>query len=357
MRVHAAVLLGLLCACGDDGGADPDAAVGSPDASLPPPDAAPVADAAPTIDARPPLPGATCQQTIALGAGQTHSGDTTGLPGATRATCSPGSMAAVDAFHLIDAGTTPIDLLIEAAVDEAAEPPFDVVLSARTVCEDLGTEIGCADAGWGERLELLAVTGAITVIVDATDQYGGATAGAYTLTSRVRTIAGEGATCDATGLASRCADGLRCSAETCQTDSPALACSDAVDLTAGLGDGVEEVTATTYGFAADHYQGSCAFDPAATFPEHVYRLDVVGPVDLVATTVFPETNFDTYLYLRADACDGAEVACHDDIDVQAVDLRSRIEVTGLATGTYYLYVDGASGSPGVGTYRLQVAIN
>jgi hypothetical protein len=347
----------LLIACGDDGAADPDAAAPTPDATVPAPDARPTPDAAPVIDATPPPPGATCAQAIALGAGQTHSGTTAGLPGNTSASCSAGSSATPEAFHTIAAGETPIDLLIQAAVDEDARPPFDVVLSARTTCADPGTELACADSGWGERLELLGVTGDITVIVDATDQYDGATTGAYTLTSRVRDIVAEDGTCDPAGLASRCADTLRCSAGTCVPDSPALACADAVDLTAALADGTEDLTATTYAFAADHYQGSCAYDPDAGTPEHIYRLDLTGPTDLVATTDFPETNFDTYLYLREGTCDGPELTCHDDIDTPAINLKSRIEQTALPTGTYYLYVDGSSAPAGTGTYRLQITLD
>jgi hypothetical protein len=91
-------------------------------------------------------------------------------------------------------------------------------------------------------------------------------------------------------------------------------------------------------------------------PEHIYAVTVPAGADLVASTDDPATDFDTYVYLRAAACDGAEVACNDDVDTQALNLRSTLTASNLTAGTYFLFVDGSSSSPGTGTYRLSVTV-
>jgi len=354
----ASALLLALAAAGWLGGchggqsATPDAAVDA----LPASDA-PAADARPSIDAfradasEPPT-GATCGAPFVLAPGDSHSSDTTDLFDDLAGACSPGSGLAPDSVYSVEMGETARDLTVEVTVDEDAESPFDVVLYARTDCTDAESAIGCSAVGWGERLELLEVSGAVTVVVDGTDQFGGARAGAYSLTTAARDIAAQGAPCDPFASTSRCAAGNRCVSSVCVEDSAALACSLA-------GANPTDVVATTFGFESDFYSGSCAYDSDASFPEHLYRLDLAATSDVVATTDFAETDFDTYLYLRdgTDGCDGAEVGCDDDVDTEHQNLKSTLSVSGLAAGTYYLFVDGSSASPGTGTYRLQVTIS
>lgn len=370
-RSHAICAVGILfIGCGGTD-ADPDAAVvdaamldsavvdGAVFDAEPILDTAAAADAGPDAlhydandtDASQPLPGEICQTAIPLALNTLVLGDTTPLVDALTASCSAGSSVGQDAIYVTNAGAIPVDITVTATVDEKADPIHDIVLHARQACGDNSTELGCIDAGWGERLELLGVSGELYIIVDATFQFGGGIAGPYSLSTLVRAIAALNGACDPNGVTSRCEAGARCVGATCVADSPALACSEAVDLTGQL---PADLTRTTYGFAADHYQGTCAFDPSAELPEHIYRIDLAVESNVDISTDFPETTFDTYLYLRADTCTGTETGCHDDVDPQAINLKSHLQVDTVPAGTYFLFVDGSSTSPGTGTYRLSV---
>lgn len=360
VRILATVAAGLVSvfgttACGDGGG--------SPDASPSPPDAARPIDAPPTPDA--PLPpdastvdavilpqGATCDDPIPLTPGAGDTNDTSAMGSTTASSCSAGAASSRETKYLIDLGSTPRDLVVEVAVDENASPPFDVVLYARTNCAMFASELACADAGWSERLEVLNQMGPVYVMVDSTAQHGGLTQGPYTLTTATRDIIATGNACEPAGVTNRCETGARCVGASCVTDSAALACAQAVEL--DLATGSAAVTATTWAYAADFYQGPCAFDAAAGAPEHIYRFTLAQPSDVVATTDDAATRFDTVLYLRAASCDGAAVACGDDVDAPAGNFRSTLTATALAAGTYYLFVDGSSAAAGTGPYRLTV---
>lgn len=341
--------------CGDDAAA--------PDAAVMPPDAAPVIDAAPTpdapvppdanlLDAEIPPQGATCDDPIPLAPGAGDSNDTSVMLSMLGSSCSAGAGTSRETKYLIDLGTTPRDLVVDVAVDENATPPFDVVLHARTDCGMFASQVACVDGGWSERLEILGQMGPIYVMVDSTPQHGGLTQGAYTLTTAARDIITTGNPCDPNGVANRCETGARCVASSCVADSAVVACGQAVDL--DLSGGSAVVSATTWRYAADFYQGPCAFDPNAGAPEHIYRFTLAQASDVVATTDDPATRFDTVMYLRAAACDGAAVACNDDVDAPAGNFRSTLTATALAAGTYYLFVDGASAAAGTGAYRLTV---
>jgi len=342
-------------ACGDDDAEAPDAA--SPDAA-PRIDAAPVPDATPRPDAAPPRFGATCNWPFVLDTQPAnHSADTTGFSNNALGKCSNGSQLSADAFYRVPLGDTPLDLLATVTVDETVDAPFDVVLYGQTSCGAANTEITCTDSGWGERLELLDVSGEIFLVVDGTAQFGGATAGAYTIDTSTRAIVGDGATCDPAILADRCASGFRCVSGTCVADDAAVGCAEAMDLTAALGSGPVVVTGTTHAFEGDFYQGTCTAAPTADFPERLFRIDVSVASDLEASTDDPAaTNFDTYLYLLRATCDGAEVACHDDVDVTMFNLRSHLTATALEPDTYYLVLDGSSAAPGIGDYGLTVSL-
>ncbi|HTM23363.1 MAG TPA: PPC domain-containing protein [Kofleriaceae bacterium] len=344
----------LAAACGGGGG--------TPDAS-PTPDAPSPADAAASPDGEPdathpdgpiPVDGSTCNVPIDLAPGASASGDTTGMARTTTGTCSLGSGSAKETKYLVDLGDTPVDLVLHANVNEAADPPFDVVLYARTMCGSADTELVCADAGWSERADLLAVSGPVYIMVDGTYQHGGAMEGAYDLDTAVRTIAAESDACDPAGITSRCATGFRCASSVCVTDSPAAACAAATVL--DVGGGSATATGATFAYAADHYDGTCAYDPDAGLGEQIFSITVPAGADLTATTDNATTDFDTYLYLRTAACDGTEVACADDVDTVNNNLKSTLTATNLSAGTYYLFVDGSSNSPGTGTFKLDVTV-
>jgi len=62
--------------------------------------------------------------------------------------------------------------------------------------------------------------------------------------------------------------------------------------------------------------------------------------------------YDTVLYVRQGTCTGTEVGCND--DVASGDTTSRVVLTSLAAGTYYIVVDAYRGT-NVGTYVLNVS--
>ncbi len=90
-------------------------------------------------------------------------------------------------------------------------------------------------------------------------------------------------------------------------------------------------------FEPDHRAGSCANGAG---PERLFRVEVSEPSTLRATTATEGTTFDTVLYLR-DGCDGAELACHDDVDAARLELGSALAVD-LDPGSYVLVVDTGS---------------
>lgn len=342
----------LLAACGSGSGT-PDAGAADADTT----DARPTPDApvdAVVFDALIPPQGATCEDPIPLAPGDSTTADTTLFAAALTAPCSLGSSTAREGKFAIDLGETPRDLVVNVEVDEQADPPFDAVVYAYGSCGTPETALGCADAGWSERLDVLAASGVVYVIVDGTFQHGGAREGAFTISTAARDIVAENGSCDPAGVTSRCADGFRCIGGTCAADSPEVACAQAVTLDVSTGSA--SVTATTFAYAADHYDGSCAYDPDEQLPEHIYAVTVPAGADLVASTDDPLTDFDTYVYMRAGGCTGGEVACNDDVDTQALNLKSTLTASNLAAGTYYLFVDGSSNSPGTGTYRLSVTV-
>jgi hypothetical protein len=283
-----------------------------------------------------------------------YSADTNG------ASCSGGSHHAPEYYFVYDAGASPVDVVVDVTVDESIAAPFDVVLSARTDCTDPASEVACADVGWGEHLEILAVTGPVAILVDGSGEFGGLPAGDFTISVVTRPIAGVGEVCDMAGVSSRCDTDLICVGGMCQATSPTVACMDAVDLSADLAaDGVAQASATLLLTDPDYYQGTCAFDVSANYPERIYRLDLAAPGTFVASTDDPATTFDTVLYLKTGACDVDATACIDDVDVSAMNYRSRMDLH-LEAGVYYLFVDMSSGylygTPGVTPHTFQLAL-
>jgi hypothetical protein len=311
----------------------------------------PTSDAPITGDAR---PGESCSTALEVSLGEPYDGDTTGFPVELGAGCSVLASEAPQVVHQIEVGPDDLDLLIEVAVDESSATPFDAVLMVRSACALGGP---CADRGWGERLEALAVSNAPFIVVDGTVQHGGQASGAYTLTTATRPIVGEAAACDPAGLASRCAETLRCVSGECVVDSPELACSLAINLTSDLGDGLAARAGAIRVFDPDLQELSCAFDSSARSGVVLYRFQLAAPARLVATTDFPETTFDTVLAVRAATCDGAELGCADDVDAEGHTFTSRLEIAALPAGAYYLVVDSSSPLPVRGAFRLEVTLD
>jgi hypothetical protein len=342
-------------ACGgsdDDGGGAPDGAVTAPDAPTGVPDAPPAPDAAPLPDGPLPAPGTTCATAIDLAGAMGPEMQSTAMAGSnlTGASCAM-VPSGPERYFVVDAGATPVDLVVDVLVAEGAAMPYDVVLSARADCAAPASELACRDAGWGERLEVRAATGPVSIIVDGSPQYGGLAQGDFTIEVRRRTIVAVGGACDPAGVASRCADGLRCDGTAhCAPSDAATSCAAAMDLTADLADGSAAVTMSVVSVDPDELGASCAFDPAGVHPERLVRFTTTGTRHLVASTDDPATTFDTVLVLRSADCT-SEVACAG--DVAPGQYRSRLDLPALPAGTYVLQVEAESdlvfGPPGTPT--------
>jgi hypothetical protein len=345
-------LLAPLAACGDnlspatDAGLDADAA--SIDGAVI--DAAPAldadtTDAGPTPDAR---AGLSCALPFEISPGESHLGDTTNHSDQTRASCSPGSGNANDATYHLVLPAEPVDVIATVSVDESVSSPYDAVLSLRKSCTTPDSELGCADIGFSDRLEVLAVQDEAYLLVDGTSQFGGQSEGGYQLDLRTRSIVGEGGSCDLDLLSSRCASGLRCSSGQCVTDSADLACADSRSLPLGV-----IVHDATHAFEPDFRQGSCAFDPDSGSPERSFALHLDTSSDLTIRSDVGNTAIDTVIYLLS-ACDGTELGCADDIDAAGGIFQSRLELSAVPAGDYIVVVDGASASTGTGPFGLLV---
>jgi hypothetical protein len=342
------------------------------------PDARP--DAA-TIDARPPdapqpkpdaplSAGTSCKNAIdlSLTTSPMTLSTTLGQP-LTDATCvddsASGTGTAPELYFTFTPVTKPVDLVVDVLVDERVFvlSPFDAVLSVRTACDNKTSQIACTNLGWGEELELFAVTQPVFLLVDGTAQKNGMQAGTFDIVVKQRTVVDKDLACDPLGLTSRCADNLRCQPGTsrCVPTSAALACQEATDLTAELKAGTAHVTRTMFLYESDFYAASCAPPEPERRPEHIFKLTVEVPSLLVASTDDAKnTTFDTELFLRKGSCDSVDIACVDDIDLGAGNLRSKL-TTAVDAGTYLLFVDKTSnfvsGPPGTKrTYHLTLTL-
>ncbi len=102
--------------------------------------------------------------------------------------------------------------------------------------------------------------------------------------------------------------------------------------------------------ATADYMGTCGAVGSA--PDHVYALSVstTGPF-VFETHTTASSDFDTVLYVRRSPCaTGVELGCND--NGGADPSKSRLALT-LDPGTYYVFVDGASGASG--SYRLDIS--
>jgi hypothetical protein len=94
-------------------------------------------------------------------------------------------------------------------------------------------------------------------------------------------------------------------------------------------------TGTTSGTSAN--TGSCG---GANAPEAVFQLTLTQTSDVFVTT--HGSKFDTVVYMRSGCC-GTEIACNDNADGRTTSVLS---ATGLAAGTYDIFVDGAGTASG-----------
>ncbi|MDF1561827.1 MAG: multiheme c-type cytochrome, partial [Deltaproteobacteria bacterium] len=168
------------------------------------------------------------------------------------------------------------------------------------------------------------------------------------------------------GLTPSCDDTVSCTVDTCDagldacTSTPDdLLCGggQTCDLFLGCIGGGDSCAApivipgtgtypgdTSTGFAT--HSGSCGGSGA----ELVYQLTLGADSDVYLETA--GSALDTVLHLRAADCDtGAELQCHDDVD--SADATSRLLLPALGPGTYFVFVDSASGG---GAFTLNVVV-
>jgi hypothetical protein len=159
-------------------------------------------------------PGATA--TTASIVGTTGAG-----PGQYAATCpegEPDATAGAETAYSVTVPEGAYDLIATTARPGTGET--DTVISVRSACPDIGSEVACSDdidrAGmvYQSAIEVRDVRpGTYSVLVET---YGGLATGRapHELEVTLRPVRAAGATCDMTGVASRCASGT-CTAGVC----------------------------------------------------------------------------------------------------------------------------------------------
>lgn len=153
---------------------------------------------------------------------------------------------------------------------------------------------------------------------------------------------GESLTYVAPALDAFCASGV--TSALCECAPP---CAPPAGETCAAAEPIEPATqtieATLAGYAADE-AGACGGEG----PERAYAFTLAARSRLVARS----RGFDTVLHLRA-GCEGAELACHDDVDTDT-DRGSRLDLV-LEPGAYVLFVDAYDASAGAFTLELTFA--
>ena len=100
--------------------------------------------------------------------------------------------------------------------------------------------------------------------------------------------------------------------------------------------------------AGNNSTGTC--EPSSeNAPDVVHRLKVPGTLDSLTLNT-NGSSFDTVLYVRQGACGGVELACDDN---DGAGSNSLVNLSNVAPGNYYIFVDGWNTS--AGSYELSVA--
>ena len=121
----------------------------------------------------------------------------------------------------------------------------------------------------------------------------------------------------------------------------------------GESDTVEVITTaatsgTTVGLTND-FTPSCS--SYSTAPEKVFVLTVPGKLSsLTVDTESAVTDLDSIIYIKADECSTADLACDDDGGVSSG--SSLIELTDLDPGSYLIFVDGYSSGSDIFTLNV-----
>ncbi|HTL36701.1 MAG TPA: hypothetical protein VL326_26385 [Kofleriaceae bacterium] len=234
----------------------------------------------------------------------------------------------------------------------AADGPalIDTLIYARASCNDVTTEVVCNNNdGVGDaaaiRLTSVAV-GRYYIAVDGDMTNGQIYTGVFD--GSINVLLPNNAPCDPAVPRDRCAPDYICQTNVCV---PAT-CTATTNLSGSM---MYTQTGSTLGGTNEH-AGTCGqgSDGGTRAPEAVYSLTLAAGVSNVhVTTDNPGTSYDTLIYMRSGGCAGPEIGCDDDTFTTAVN-ASTIDTGALASGTYFIFVDGFASKSG--NYELTVTI-
>ena len=159
----------------------------------------------------------------------------------------------------------------------------------------------------------------------------------------------NGQTCDARGLVG-CYQGSGCSpgvvgAKNVCNDIPALQAAKCTAAPQAATQGTLAAWGTAQGVSLWDPPAGCTFPTAVNHPETLVALTLTKAVStLTLSTEEPETNFDTILYVLPScaATSSSALGCNDDDRGYA----SKLTLSGVAAGTYYVVVDSATSTTG-----------
>ncbi len=111
-----------------------------------------------------------------------------------------------------------------------------------------------------------------------------------------------------------------------------------------LGSTKQEVVFTGSTSGQSQYAGTCA--STGTAPEKVFQWVAPRSGTATFTTCGGTTNFDTVLYARKNTINGSQLFCNDDASPACGSDASKATASVVACTTYFVFVDGWSGSQG-----------
>jgi hypothetical protein len=261
-----------------------------------------------------PLVGGACQAAVAMAAPGRYEGTTVDHANEHVNTCQARALGgeAIFTFEVAEASRVTLN---------TDDSDFDTVLSVRTDCADMASELACNDDGAGlQSLVTFDADPGITyyAIVDGYDGRSGAVVLDYSLDIRP-------AGCP-------CGDGLVCVQEACYPAPPA-ACATAYLEGDGVGD---------YGgnsaLGENNHAPSC--QQFSNAPESILAFTVDAPRAVSVNTEGSE--FDTVVYVMSDC--GTEIACDDD---SGGGLSSALSFDAVPDTLYYIVVDGFEEQSGI----------
>lgn len=268
-----------------------------------------------TTTLTPPVPGDSCSNPVVLtltpdGGTVTTSGDTSQLLNDMTPSCASG--VGGDAVYSFTT-TQPGDLRLSVTPTSLGYQPVVTVRSSSC----LGTERGCAAApSFGSPANLLIggiTAGTYFIWVDGSS----GTAGQYTLSA------------------------------TLTAPTPGDGCLAPKLLAFGADGGTIIETGDTSALFNDA-SGSCA---SGLSGDAVYQITTTTMLDLRATATSTSPGYRPALSLRNASCTGTERTCNG---APGLGNSTSVAAAALPAGTYFLWVDGVSGTSGV--YSLTVTL-